>query len=115
MVGQQGGRLDGPLVLDDAFTIESQHAGIVQSFDGQQIGRVVIELGGGRRVAGQSINHRVGLEFQLGVGDTVELGQPIATVFCQNQAQFERAAHGLLESIAISQKPVIAPDLFEAI
>lgn len=115
MVGQQGGRLDGPLVLDDAFTIESQHAGIVQSFDGQQIGRVVIELGGGRRVAGQSINHRVGLEFQLGVGDTVELGQPIATVFCQNQAQFERAAHGLLESIAISQEPVIAPDLFEAI
>ncbi len=41
-------------------------------------------MGGGRKAMGNKIDHRVGLEMLVRIGDSVERGQPVARVFCDD-------------------------------
>ena len=45
------------------------------------LGVAIIELGGGRKVLTDAIDHSVGLEMLAKIGDRVEQGQPLVRVF----------------------------------
>lgn len=74
-LGADGLRLPGPApVIRD---IPVPVAGLVQAIDARALGEAIIELGGGRKRAGDAIDHRVGFSGLLGVGEAAQdaLGQ----------------------------------------
>ncbi|MEY2892198.1 MAG: hypothetical protein RJA98_2106 [Pseudomonadota bacterium] len=82
------------------------HAGWVSAMHTRDIGVMLIELGGGRRQAGDAIDHRVGFSAVVGVGQRVEAGQPLVTVHAANSADAERAAAQWLQCVSLSEARV---------
>ncbi|MFN9719802.1 MAG: hypothetical protein ACK58L_13970, partial [Planctomycetota bacterium] len=53
----------------------------VAQIDTESLGLAIIALGGGRKMMGDVIDHSVGLEMLVRVGDQVDRGQPLVRVF----------------------------------
>ncbi len=81
MVAAQGGNLNAPRPRATTRSdIVSPRSGYVSRINTESLGIAVIELGGGRRVMSDRIDHGVGLEMLVRIGDRVELGQPLVKV-----------------------------------
>ena len=82
MVRGQGGNPDAALTISSTCCeVESECSGFVGAINTQAIGRLVIEQGGGRQRLTDSIDHSVGIEVLVKIGDQVERGQPLARLF----------------------------------
>ncbi len=66
--------------------------GTVTAITTRNLGLAVIELGGGRRIASDNINHSVGLDQMLGKGFRADYESPLCMVHAQTESDFERAA-----------------------
>jgi pyrimidine-nucleoside phosphorylase len=108
MVRAQGGRIDSHLPLAESYEIESNTEGYLYSWDGQLLGQSMIELGGGRRIAIQRIDHGVGLEMLVRKGDSVLPGQPIIRVYSRDEHKFHSARELLVKSYTVSSEPPAA-------
>lgn len=86
MIAAQGGRLDGPLLLAPAHELESATDGCVAALDCHAIGAAVVAMGGGRKKIDDPIDHAVGVDILVRVGDRVDRGQPVARVLCPAHA-----------------------------
>ncbi len=71
------------------FANEASH---VAAIDTRALGLAVVELGGGRRRADDSIDHAVGLENLAVIGDAVGPDTPLAVIHARNEDAAERAA-----------------------
>lgn len=81
MVRAQGGDPDAVLAVAPASEIIADHSGVVSAIDTETLGLAIIELGGGRRQMGDAIDHSVGLEMLVRLGDAVSPGTPLVRVF----------------------------------
>ena len=81
MVGAQGGDLDKLPAIGDGINVTAGKAGYVGAIETEHLGLAIIELGGGRKLMGDAIDHAVGLEMLVRVGDRVKRGQVIARIF----------------------------------
>ncbi len=86
MVTAQGGDLDAPRPVAPAREAASPRGGYVAAIDTEALGRVIIELGGGRKQLGDVLDLSVGLEMLVRLGDAVEAGQPLVRVLAKPQA-----------------------------
>lgn len=116
MIAAQSGTYSDRLKLAPASEVISTSEGWIGSMNGAELGRVVIELGGGRRQAGQQLDHSVGIEMLVRIGDAVQVGQPIARIFGSRifgtrGEQVDAAADKLRRAIAIMDHPVQPPQL----
>ncbi len=68
----------------------------------RDVGLLVIELGGGRRQAADTIDHRVGFSEVLGVGVQVRAGEALAIVHAADAAAAEMAVGKFAELITLS-------------
>ncbi len=59
------------------------HDGYVTAIDVEKLGLAIIEMGGGRKRLDDAIDHSVGLEMLVRLGDSVQQGQPLLNVFAQ--------------------------------
>jgi len=92
------------------------HSGFIASHATRHIGLVVIELGGGRRVASDNVDHRVGLTQILPPGTAVQQGDTLAWVHAADEDSAQRAVLQLQQHVAIGeQAPTPAPVLLEHI
>lgn len=82
MVAAQGGNLEAfrPIAKPQEVTSGGRN-GVVQRVDAEALGLGVIELGGGRKRQGDTVDLSVGIEMLVRVGDRVEVGQPLMRVF----------------------------------
>ena len=110
MVAAQGGNLDAERPLAPASELVSPGAGYVANIDAEQLGRAIIELGGGRRQMGDPIDLGVGLEIEVRLGDCVQEGQMLARLFAR-ESEREFVGKLILESIQLDQQASVAPDL----
>jgi len=106
MVRAQGGDLEAPRPLAPAHDLPAPGSGWVASLDTKAVGLAVIELGGGRRRAGDAIDHSVGVECLLRLGDRVESGEPLFRVYGHDRATVERVRRGLFQALELSLEPV---------
>jgi pyrimidine-nucleoside phosphorylase len=83
----------------------------VQRFDAGVVGRVVIDLGGGRKKKEDPIDVGVGVVSSICVGQKVEPGDLLFTVFGRTPQETEDAARRVLEAIEFSPSEVPAPPL----
>lgn len=103
MIRGQGGDPDAPLSVAPASEVTTQEAGYVAAIDTESLGLTIIAMGGGRAQLGDAIDHSVGIEMQVRVGDRVETGQPLFRVFHDTP---ERFAPDLRQAVTLSPTPV---------
>jgi pyrimidine-nucleoside phosphorylase len=110
MVAAQGGRFDEPRPVAPAHDVHSARAGYITAIDAERLGRVIIELGGGRKQLGDSLDLSVGLEMLVRLGDAVEAGQPLMRVFAQRDAS-AKVRGDLRNAVMISDNRLEPPPL----
>ena len=77
--------------------------GVVTTIDTRAIGLAVIQLGGGRRVASDVIDHRVGFTGLAGKGARVDAKQPVATVWAKDRGTAEAAVAALIAAYTVGK------------
>jgi thymidine phosphorylase len=97
-----------PVVRD----VKPARAGTVTRIDSRAIGIAVVELGGGRMRAEDTIDHSVGFTALAGLGARVGPDAPLAVVHARDDASAERAGEALrqaytLGAIAPSPEPAL--------
>lgn len=98
MVEAQGGDrrfIDNPMLLPQAgatLDIKAPAAGTVASVDAEKIGRVVLELGGGRRAAADAIDPAAGVSNLVQRGETLSKGDRLMTLHAATPALAESLA-----------------------
>lgn len=95
--------------------VYSDDEGTVASVVTRDLGLAVIELGGGRRVASDTINHAVGLENVLGKGFRADFETPLCMVHAQTENDFERAAAIVKAAYVIGETGASGPNIIERI
>lgn len=104
MVRAQGGDLEAIRTVAPAQTLAAPRAGNVAALATEELGWAIIELGGGRRVITDAVDHSVGLEMLVRIGDWVEAGQPWLRVFAPAD-RFERVAPRMAAALTLSDAP----------
>lgn len=120
LVIAQGGDVryvDDPALFPQAKIVEpvlSPQKGCLAAMRAADIGTAVVELGGGREKKGDSIDHMVGVVLHCKVGDKVEVGTPLFTVYANDPAKCEQAARRILSALTFSADVVAPLPLFYA-
>lgn len=114
IVAQGGDRavLEAPDLLPSASLVEdlpSPEAGTIAEIDAYLVGRTAVLLGGGREKKGDPIDHAVGIVHHKKVGDRIEKGEPLLTIYANHEGKLEQAHNQLLSAISVSQQPVVPP------
>ena len=86
--------------------------GLVEAIDTRAIGVAVVELGGGRAKAADTIDHAVGFTELVGSGDDIGPHRPLGLVHAASEAAADRAAAALRRAYMIGTK---APEMRAAI
>jgi pyrimidine-nucleoside phosphorylase len=92
----------------------STKKGFIKSFENDQIGLALVELGGGRKVKTDEIDFGVGFCFHKRIGEPVKKGEAILTIYHnENQTQTVEKIqdHFLKQIIQISATKSKAPSL----
>jgi len=94
--------------------VPALRSGWVQSKATRDIGLAVVELGGGRRMASDRIDHRVGFSAVMSIGQRVERGEPLAMVHAAGEPAAAAAVAALQRCIHIGDAPPAAMPLIIA-
>ena len=91
MISAQGGDPEARLEVAPSMEVIAENSGVVTAIDTEQLGIAIIAIGGGRQKLTDRIDHSVGLEVLVRVGDTVDKQQPLARVFASEPDQHVNA------------------------
>lgn len=95
------------------LAVHAETAGKVSRIDARSLGVAVIELGGGRRLASDSIDPSVGLSAIAGIGETVDGDRPLAVVHARDRTAAERAAATLRAAFTLGDAGTAGPVVIE--
>ena len=109
MVKSHGGDLDAKRDRGAEHLVKAYDGGFVSRIDAERLGLAVIEMGGGRKLMTDSLDHSVGIEFLVRIGQRIEKEETIAKIFCSDKAKAEYAAN--LVSLAIGTSPLEVPSV----
>jgi pyrimidine-nucleoside phosphorylase len=121
MVAAQGGDVQA-LDAGEAFhtpkfrrTLRAEKSGYFAAADCTNVGWAVQRLGAGRERAGEPVEAHAGLEMHAKLGMKVEAGQPLATIFAEDEARFAEPEELLREALILGPDPVQPPPLVRRI
>ena len=89
--------------------------GKVAAIDTRSLGLAVIELGGGRRVASDKIDHAVGLIGLAGKAAAVDKSRPLAIIHARDEVSFERAQKLVRAAYVLGKSKRATPCVIERI
>ena len=108
IIEAQGGDI---LVFDDPAahhkpkatrTIKATQNGYLASMDCKQVGWAVQRLGAGRAKPGDPVSAHAGIEMHAKLGDKIEAGQPLVTLFSEDETLLNEPEEMLREILQIS-------------
>ncbi|AIF51518.1 pyrimidine-nucleoside phosphorylase [Pelosinus sp. UFO1] len=108
----QGGNaniIDNPNLLPQAkikVKVVSTDRGFVQMVDAAKIGNCAMRLGAGREYKGQKIDLAAGIMLEQRVGDFVEKGQLLCTIYANDERHVKEVQALLLDAIKIGSDKV---------
>ena len=85
------------------FPCPAPCSGVIVRVDVKVLGMAVVELGGGRRQASDTIDHAVGLTEVVGIGQQVARGEVLAIIHARSQAAADRISGSLSDAFTISE------------
>jgi len=118
LVLNQGGDVsyvDEPGKLPTAKFVEvvaSQREGNLKWIDARVIGETSVEMGAGRARKEDKIDYGVGIVIHRKVGEHVDAGDPLFTLYASSQQSLEKAKMSVLSAFEYSSEPVAALPLF---
>ena len=118
MVEAQGGdvaMIDDPAKLPQASIRQHIHAsrgGHIAQVDALEVAQAALELGAGRAQKSDPVDHAVGVKIHVKVGDYIEAGSLLATIFANDEAKAQAAASRLETAFDFSDTPVDTLPLF---
>jgi pyrimidine-nucleoside phosphorylase len=118
MVEAQGGDvhyIDEPDRLPKATLVKpvpAPRSGYLSKLDAAEVGKAVMELGGGRERKGETIDHSVGVIVHYKVGDLVKKDTPLFTIHANDEARLAPACERMLNAHTFSDAPVQRLPLF---
>ena len=90
--------------------------GYVASMNTRDVGMAVVQLGGGRKVATDSIDYSVGISDICKLTDKIDNETPVAVIHANDEATWEQAAAMLHKAIMLSDaKPEESPCVYQRI
>ena len=121
MIAAQGGNLRAidagsgfhtPKVRRD---LQADRSGFFSACDCTQVGWAVQRLGAGRERAGEPVEAHAGIEMHVKLGDKIEAGQRLVTLFAQDEARFDEPEHLLGQALVIGEEEIAPPPLIRQI
>jgi thymidine phosphorylase len=99
-------------------SVYPRSAGVLTAVDTIQIGNAIIELGGGRRVLGETLDLAVGFTDVAHIGDTVDTARPLAVMHAASEEQAQLAAQRVRDACEVGEggatKQPVIHDIFTA-
>ncbi len=91
-----------------------ESAGFIAAMNTREAGMAVVQLGGGRKVATDSIDYAVGLTDICRLGDRVDASRPIAMLHARSESSWNQAAELLRRSLTlVDEKPTPHPLVYK--
>lgn len=84
------------------FDVTAKNSGFVSKLEAQMIGEGLRALGGGRMKEEDSIDPSVAIRLHAKIGDKVEKGAPVISVYYNTNSQIENALPYITKSLEIS-------------
>lgn len=118
MVIGQGGdarQVDDPALLPQARIVHAftaARSGYVHQVAADLIGQASFDLGAGREKKGDPVDLAVGLKVHKKVGDRVEAGQTLVTVYANDEKKVPGCLSRLAEAIEVGEQPIDPLPLF---
>lgn len=118
MVEAQGGDVayvDDPDKLPKARfieVVESPQSGYLEQVQARIIGEAAVALGAGRAKKGDPVEHAVGFVIHHKVGDKIEKGEPLFTIYANEEKLQSEARKAVLAAHCWSDEPVAPLPLF---
>jgi pyrimidine-nucleoside phosphorylase len=94
-----------PLVRE-SFKVESPGSGFVTTVDTTEIGHAIAAIGGGRVRIDDSIDPAVGFIAEVKIGDRVDAGGLLGTIYCRDESKARDAAQTIQAAYAIGDQPL---------
>jgi len=96
--------------------VAAPRVGYVVGMHAELIGRAAQVLGAGRATKEDTLDPAVGLVMHKRVGDPVQNGEPLCTLYVNNETNLDDAMQTMLEAIVIGEKPdEIAPMVYAVV
>lgn len=99
-------------IVKPVYALES---GVVSAMDTRAIGMAVVGMGGGRRVATDSIDYAVGFDSFIRLGEVASDDKPLAMIHARNEQQWQEAATALQNAITVGGEYTATPDVYRQI
>jgi pyrimidine-nucleoside phosphorylase len=97
-----------PLVVK----LMAQRPAYLSEINARMVGESVVLLGGGRSKKGDPIDHSVGIVLHHKVGDWLEAGEPVCTIYANQEGVLAEARQRLDKALAYRDEPVDPLPLF---
>ena len=88
------------------IALSAQESGIIQSIHCEQIGRLAVELGAGRQKVTDPIDPAVGFILNRKVGDKVEAGDQLMTIYYNDEEAMQHICQPLRDTFVIADEEV---------
>jgi len=117
MIAAQGGDaavVDDPARLPQAkfkISVPAPITGLVHDVDPMTTALAVLRLGGGRANADARIDHAVGIDRLLKIGEPVEAGAPLGVIHANDEASGAEARAMVAKAIVVGREPRMEPEL----
>ncbi|MBN1948970.1 MAG: thymidine phosphorylase [Candidatus Cloacimonetes bacterium] len=99
---------DNPQLLPRAryeIPIEATDSGWIEAIDSQNIGYALIGLGAGRRKINDQLDYSAGAYLPHKIGDHLERGARLGSIFCNNLHLVDEAAGKIADSFHLTKQP----------
>lgn len=96
-------------------TLAADRPGFLASMDCTRIGWAVQRLGAGRTQPGAPVSAHAGIEMHVKLGDRIEAGQPLVTLYSEDAALLDEPESMLRETLQIADMPPVPIPLIREI
>lgn len=110
--------VDHPLMMPRArlkVDLAAPRGGYISAINAMDVGLAAVALGAGRQKKGEPVDHAVGLVLKKKVAERVEAGQPLLTLYANDENRLKEAEAMLLEAYRWSDVPVVPPPLIRRV
>ncbi|MSU47598.1 MAG: thymidine phosphorylase [Opitutus sp.] len=121
MIAAQGGDarvVDEPSRLPQArlkVPLAAPRSGFVHDVDAMSVALAALRLGAGRARAEDKIDHAVGVNALVKIGERVEAGAPLCVIHANDEGALAEARAMLALAIVVGDSPGVAPRLVDEI
>lgn len=99
-------------IVKPVYALET---GVVSAMDTRAIGMAVVGMGGGRRIATDTIDYAVGFDQFIRLGEIADQSKPLAVIHARTEQQWQQAAEELQRAITIGGTYTETPDVYRHI